>query len=264
MRSGLPMLALALASCSSLVPPAKFVDPEASESDATSAEPSASPSSSTAVEVIGHDPEQAWVRPRFDTVDGPIVAGTAFVCEPGPGEPPLLLTAQHLFGPAGGLPRDYEWSEMGTSVRGAEGRDDEGTVVLKTGPPLVITDAKGMSDEGVGNDLAAFSLLGPARIHALPLAVRAPAVSEAVWLIGPVESDDSLRHRATVVEFGDDYLIYAYDEPIELRATSGAAVVNTDGEVVAVNLGGGDEGGVTIGVGNPASSVRRHLDAAQR
>jgi hypothetical protein len=246
----------AVLGCTGLVPPAGF-----SEVPATS-DQNPAPTDTDTIDILGNDPELAWVRPRFDTADGPLEAGTAFVCRVEPGGSPLLLTAHHLFGPDGGHPREYHWSELHELVKGVEGLDETGTVVLVAGPPLTLEGAKGLSEDSVGNDLAAFSLRGPTRIHAIPLARSEPAVDEPVWLIGPTLGDRHLRHRAVVSEIGADYMIYVYDEPLELQATSGAAVVNADNEVVAVNLGGGSEGDMLWGIGNPVSSIRRHLAAA--
>jgi hypothetical protein len=62
------------------------------------------------------------------------------------------------------------------------------------------------------------------------------------------------KHGATVVAADSDAVGYKFDKPIELQATSGAAVVDAQGHVVAINLGGlTDESGAVIGIGNPVT-----------
>ena len=58
---------------------------------------------------------------------------------------------------------------------------------------------------------------------------------------------------ATVRGIDQGWLLYGFDERIELRATSGAAVVNAQGQVVAVHAGGGEENGQVVGVGTPVT-----------
>ncbi|MCH9688453.1 MAG: serine protease [Deltaproteobacteria bacterium] len=260
-----------LAGCT-LTPPPAIADtasPSKADNAAESQEPAEpQPRASAAqptIEILGTTPEEAWVRPTFVTTDQPLSAGTAFVCEVVPGQPPLLLSAQHLFGPAGGLAREYAWSEMKTLVQGAEGYDAHGNRVVTAGPPLTIEGAEAMSEERVDADIAAFPLLAPTRVHALPLASAMPTNGDPVWLVAEVmgAAPSTLRHRATIQEVAPTHLVYVFDDAIELRATSGAPVINAAGQVVAINLGGGDEGGKTFGIGNPAPSILARVRSAR-
>lgn len=217
------------------------------------------------VEILGSEPEGAWVRPAFFAAGAEFSAGTAFVCVVDEGESPWMLTAQHLFGPAGGLSQELAWSEMPTAVESARGFDSDGRRVLTAGPPLAIEGAKAMSEVAIDNDIAAFPLRPPTQIHALPLATELPSVLDKVWLVGNVLGVDPRKQRfaAVVVEVSDTSMVYAFDAPLELTATSGAPVVNERGEVVAMNLGGGEQDGKTLGVGNPAPAIRARVRRAQ-
>lgn len=76
---------------------------------------------------------------------------------------------------------------------------------------------------------------------------------DRVWLVSEVIGSQSLVHSATVEGIQDGWLIYRFDQPLELRATSGAPVVDALGEVVAINAGGGDDNGKTFGAGTPVT-----------
>jgi S1-C subfamily serine protease len=69
--------------------------------------------------------------------------------------------------------------------------------------------------------------------------------------------------RAVVRKSSDSELEYIFDDKkINLAGTSGAPVLNVAGEVVAINLGGGEEGGRFVGMGNPCNSISNLLKAA--
>jgi hypothetical protein len=206
----------------------------------------------------------------FMVGNSPLEAGTAFVIHP-TGHGPLLITAQHLFGPDGGLDRVIAWQDMPREVKSvrATSLDDE-AVSVSGGAPLVVEGAEGMSSKRVGGDLAIFPIteLGPA--HALELADAPPKVNDRVTLLAEVlDGAAGLRHGATVVEVGKDYVGYIFDEHIELQATSGAPVVDARDRVVAINLGGGktDDGRV-FGIGNSVAvfgpAIQRAVAAAPR
>lgn len=210
----------------------------------------------------------AVLRPMFMVGDTPLQAGTAFVIHPR-GHGPLLITAHHLFGPGGGLDRVIAWQDMPRAVRSVRATSfDNVSVIVSGGAPLAVEGAEGMSDNRIGGDLAIFPItaLGPAR--ALDLAEAPPRVADRVTMLGEVlRGGVGLRHGATVVEVGQDYVAYVFDERIELRATSGAPVVDATERVVAINLGGGElEDGRIMGIGNSIAvfgpAIQRALASA--
>lgn len=69
--------------------------------------------------------------------------------------------------------------------------------------------------------------------------------------------------RAVVRKSTESEFEYAFEEKqINLAGTSGAPVLNTFGEVVALNIGGGEEAGRYWGMGNPCDSISSLLKAA--
>ncbi|MBX3157766.1 MAG: trypsin-like peptidase domain-containing protein [Deltaproteobacteria bacterium] len=206
----------------------------------------------------------AVLRPEF-TVDGdPLAAGTAFLIKEGAAT--LLVTAHHLFGPAGGLDHELTWDELPrrvTAVR-ATSLDDPG-VTIRGGSPLAVTGAVGLSEQHLGGDVAVFPIpdAGPART--LELADGPPRVGSSVTLLARVIGKTGTRHGAKVVEVGEEHIAYELDEPGELRATSGAPVVDADERVVAINVSGGEIDGKRINFGVSISAfgpaIRKALAA---
>ncbi|KYF58086.1 hypothetical protein BE08_41145 [Sorangium cellulosum] len=206
------------------------------------------------------------MRPEFDTAEGRLSAGTAFfVSIPGEASP-LGLTAHHLFGEAGGLERQVSATELGQLVRAVRFReidlDEEGP--LPAGPMVVLPSAGHAREAGDwSTDVAAFR--APARLspRALRLAPRNAAPGEPVWLVAEVLGGDSAGqrlHRARVVHSEPALLAYRFeDTTLELRATSGAPVVNAGGEVVGLQVSGGPEGDILWGNAHPVESVRDHV-----
>lgn len=212
--------------------------------------------------ILGTNPEQAWVRPSFKGPDGRFGAGTAFVVSQD--NAVFLLTAHHLFGPAGGLDREYEWSEIPKLVSGASGENPLGQVSVVTEKALSVKGARGMKGTQVNADLAIFPVKAESQVHAMPLAPTLPKVGDDVWLIGEVIGSSEYKHKAIVDQVSKEGLYYRFDNKIELRATSGAPIVDKKGQVVAMNLGGGEYQGAIMGIGNPAPIMNCHLQAAWR
>ena len=218
----------------------------------------------------------AVFRPVFTTPQGPLNAGTAFVGRFERCEEPVLLTAMHLFGPAGGLREAMSADDVKHGVTQAEltgfGRNTKH--MLFEVSSLTPEDAKACCDNqplhGPG-DVAAFT--APARLAAiaLPLATDAAVPGQRVTLLAQLVGDPAagLSHDAVVIGMHDGFLMYKFDEPnIQLRATSGAPVVDAAGRVVAINLSGGhmsqDDPAAMIGGGNPVAAWRGAVEAACR
>jgi hypothetical protein len=204
------------------------------------------------------------LRPTFFVEGKRIVAGTAFVLQL-PDEPALLVTAFHLFGTAGGNTRDITWDEAPRVVtKMAATSVEDRDITVTAGPPLAIEGAAGMTDARVTGDVAALPVIDGSRAGSLVVASAMPAVGARVTLLAEVIGGTEFRHGATVVQVDADVIAYKFDKPIEIRATSGAAVVDEQGRVVAINLGAmDDKTGAVIGIGNPATAfepaIRRAL-----
>ncbi len=210
-------------------------------------------------------PDRFVFRPTFMTNRGTAEAGTAFIVMLPDKNVPIALTAIHLLGPAGGLDRDVPGAEVPEVTQrvileecfNSEIQLDIGSMALSIPP------AAPLNSPSLAGDIAAFWITGSAKVTALPIAERDPVKGERIWLAGPVIGGAPRTrrlHAARVHSFEEGNLYFQYDNPaIELRATSGAPVLNANGQVVAINLGGGQMNGNVIGVGNPVSRFRPHL-----
>jgi hypothetical protein len=215
----------------------------------------------------------AVFRPIFTTPQGPLSAGTAFVARLEHCEEPVLLTAIHLFGPGGGLAQPMSADDVKHGVSQAEltGIGSNAKHMLFEVDSLTPENATPCctSDRMVGvGDVAAFT--APARLKSigLPLAPDIAIAGDRVTLLAPLvgATDAGLRHDAVVIGMRDGFLVYKFDEPnIQLRATSGAPVVDAAGRVVAINLSSGrmskEDPTAMIGAGNPASAWRGAVEA---
>jgi len=96
------------------------------------------------------------------------------------------------------------------------------------------------------------------------LVVETRGLNGKQWLDhgGLPASDKLLRHAATVGQVGPQHVTYRYDDAVELRATSGAPLVDGENHVVAINIGGGGEGGRPFGFGNPVHAFGPRLAKA--
>jgi len=214
-------------------------------------------------------PDRFVFRPTFDTDKGPVSAGTAFAVRVPGQSRAVILTALHLLGPSGGMSRDVAPADVPRRVKELRLRPcfgEKGELKLPA-EAIVIPQAAPLGKVGPAGDVVAF--WGPAGdgVHAAELAADLPGKGEPVWLVAQLLSGapkDQRLHRARVVGTDEDGdYVYRYDNPkVVIRATSGAPVVNGAGQVVAINLGGGQSNGGVTGVGNPVTRFRKYLEAA--
>lgn len=211
----------------------------------------------------------AVCRPEFTVDHKSYRAGTAFVVAT---ERAVLLTAQHLFSPEGGLKDAVRWQDMPQRARSASCRQVAGNGQWLAGPALAIDGAHPMSpddDSGSVNDVAVFPLNGKLATSSLALAANAPAIGARVWLVAKMQDEGesaSLLHPATVVGFQNGAMLFSYDDPnIDLKATSGAPIVDSSGRVVGLNLGGGydPESKAVVGVADDLDVIRKALSKAK-
>jgi hypothetical protein len=214
---------------------------------------------------------RAVCEPTFQTVDGEFSAGTAFAArlQTATGSAPsqtVLVTAHHLFGPAGGLPRQIAWKDLPAfvvSVRCA-GLEDAADV-FSAQRPLRVVDARPYSAPGNPRDVALFALPAQDFQYLFPsnesVRLRSP-----VWLIARVaggEPPAKLLHEARVATLDAQWLEFDYQNPnLDLTATSGAPIVDERGRVVGINIGVRRADGRLIGVAQPASVLRAAVKGA--
>jgi hypothetical protein len=208
------------------------------------------------------------LRPTFDTTLGTFRAGTAFHITLLNHTRPILLTATHLLGPDGGCPRKVLPAELPQVVKSVTLRDcfNESIEIASPGAPIVIPEAAPLDDRSKAGDILAFWGSANPEIHTYSLAAAQPARGTRVWLAAAVLDGAPATqrlHPASVAGIRGGFLLYRYDNPkLVIQATSGAPVLNSAGDVVAINLGEAEQGGVTYGVGNPVSRFLPFLEAA--
>ena len=238
----------------------------AAPASASSAAPSAAEDAGTT----------AIFRPVFATPQGAVEAGTAFVAKADRCKEPVLVTAMHLFGPGGGLKDAMDPDDLRHGVSRAEltgfGRGAKHMLfeVESLTPNEAQACCQGQPMHGIG-DVAAFT--APERLGsvALPLAGTPAVPGQHVTLLAEVlaPANAGLRHGAVVLGMHDGMLMYKFDDPtLELRATSGAPIVDETGKVVAINLMSGHmlkaEPRALVGGGNPVGSWRGAVEAQCR
>ena len=216
----------------------------------------------------------AVCRPEFGTAQGKLAAGTAFVVRSPMRQrsPSLLVTAHHLFGPDGGVPKQVAWKDLPAfvrSVRCAPLTSARG--ILVGGRALAVRDARPYSEAGSAGDVAVFRL-HDSKARALDMRLAGAVQGQNVFLAARVaggEPPEKLLHGATIVGVSREWVDFAYDNPtLDLTATSGAPVVDQDGRVVGINIGVRTEGKTLIGVAQSAavviSAMERALAAPRR
>lgn len=209
---------------------------------------------------------EAVFRPLFQTAQGDVAAGKIFVATVPGCSAPLLLTALHLFGPAGGLPAQVGAQDIRNVVSAVRlstlGADD--TVADTALDSLTPNDARAFGESGPtlagAGDVAAF--FAPKRLapRALAVADASAQKGDKVFVLTSVAgSRRKYVHEARVTGREGGYLAYEFASPdYDLQATSGAPVVNARGQVVAVNVAGTlMPGGQRFrGLGTPAEKWR--------
>lgn len=210
-------------------------------------------------------------RPRFETAAGQSEAGTAFAGTLSVGDPVVIVTALHLLGEAGGFPRDITGAEVIGYLHGLRLIDCVSGASLGNvaGRPLSLPQARSLPANSLHGDVVAFlpeaDAAATAQFNPLPLANRRAQPQEVIWMLAEVLDGRRLTHRGKVVGEQDGWLVYRFDSPINMTATSGAPIVDRYGEVVAVNAGGGEQDdGAILGFGTPVSKFRRAMADAIR
>lgn len=203
------------------------------------------------------------LRPEFHLNDVTFDAGTAFAIDMDDENTSLVLTAYHLFGEAGGLSKEIPSADLPYVFKKAVFRDayndnecGECEKVLK------IKDADSIPN--VDKDLVAFYYGENLDVTKLKLSSKLPKKGETVWLAAPtIESIEPKLHKAKVISASNKMLTFEYEEnDIVLTATSGAPILNSAGEVVGLNVGGGEQYGKTMGVANPCTSIKKTIKEA--
>jgi hypothetical protein len=193
--------------------------------------------------------------PTFQMKSDKTSGGVMFAARLPDSDRPILLSAMHLFGPATGMDKQLSVDEITKtwqSVKGDDLVDDKTTSFSGLG--LALPGASAEFEPSPAGDVVVFVPQENRGLKPITISAEVPKEGDVVWLLSHTLAGDSLAHRAvclTIVH--ENFLVYRFDEPIGIAGTSGGAIVNERGFVVAVQRGGGSKDGKTLGAGSLAS-----------
>lgn len=225
-------------------------------------------------------PNRFVVRPIFSAGLDAVIGGYAFAVRLEGGTSPVLLTALHVL--------DEMIKKNGIDATAANkeytGRELPGIITEVTlydvfapnwmtaplgsaGAMFVLPEARTGEDEPFADlDIAAFRLPDTRDLNPAPLADAVPGVGEPVWGVSKLDGKPSQRTlKAVVVEVTDRSLVFRFDNPEDAdraRYSSGSPMINQQGEVIGIRIGGGNFRQQKFGHANHTANIRRHLTNA--
>ncbi|MGL4767143.1 MAG: trypsin-like peptidase domain-containing protein [Formosimonas sp.] len=203
-------------------------------------------------------------RPTFIHKNGSShSAGTAFKVLLKDGRT-LLLSANHLFGPNGGLKKTILPKDMPKKITAVHcvGLDDE-SKVLKAKNALYFRNVTAINapvrlKDTV--DISGFLIPTTDKRPSLTLANTSPKKGDTVYLLAQVRGSSQYIHKAVVDGETGTLMNFIYDSStMNLNATSGAPIVNSQGEVVGVNWGGYSGDDKLMGISMSLKTIQQVL-----
>jgi hypothetical protein len=229
-------------------------------------------------------PDRFVVRPIFTSGADSVIGGYAFLLdmEERGIRQPLLVTALHVMDEmikkknidSTGENGHYTGKELPAVITGVSFYDVFAPNWMlahlgSAGPMLVLPGARTDDEEPFSDrDIAAFRVKvqpGASRnLNPVPLARRAPAKGDPIWLAArPNDHSSRKTFKAVVVEITPRSLVFKYEDPAEKpKYSSGAPVLDRNGEVAGIVVGGGEIKGQKLGHANHVDNIRRHLGEA--
>lgn len=207
-------------------------------------------------------------RPEFIHGDGgKHKAGTAFLLNYNNQQ--LLLTAFHLFGPSGGLLKQIGARELPLFIKEincTQITDKGDQAPYRSSQAVVIPNATPLG-QSFGYlptlDISIFRANSPSP-NFLKLAENDVKVGDDVWLVAETKGErykGIYFHHAKVTSIENNSILnFKYDDPtIQLRASSGAPVINAKGDLVGVNAGHYNDLRDTYGISSTLSATKQAL-----
>lgn len=223
-------------------------------------------------------PHPFVLRPIFCSGVDATMAGYAFVVNFKGDHPSVLLTALHVMDEMI-KKKDIDCTDENENYTGKElpavitevniydvfANNWMMAPLGSAGPMLALPDARTDDEEPYSDrDIAAFWVKDPEGMQPASLAQQAPLVGDPIWLVArPNEGAGKNLLKAVVVEITDRSMVFKYELPGEKpKYTSGAPMVNKNGEVVGIIVGGGEFKGQSLGHANHVGNIRKHLSEA--
>ena len=222
-------------------------------------------------EVLSTDAADGVVLMSYETSLGPVTGATAFGCSLSNVDTPLLCTTHRVFGPTAGLEDVIPQTALADVIARGFGRGRTSAPVFATvGDPLPILKTGVVTPGNVRDDILAFKLLPPSRIHPLSLSARPPTSGDRVRVVvleatGRAPKEASTQDvsvelevrelHARVVDANAEILIYAFEADLPAPHSRGAPVLDTAGKVIGVHVSIATDAGVTYGAAAPATSL---------
>ncbi len=205
---------------------------------------------------------EALFRPVFVTEDSSFSAGSAVAIQLESFDTPVVITAHHLFGPSGGLEETIKSEDLHSFIKNVVFynlfTENE---IFQSNKVLVLTEAD--ASEGIHKDLSAFLAVDYNIDATYSLSNKALKEGDRVWLLASLYLNEQEIHPGRIVEYTDERVIYQFDDSsLDLTASSGAPIINRNGEIIALNLGGQLSEEVLYGYGNPSVSMLKILNKA--